>query len=271
MGSLPAMGIGGRAASDTRHEPLAARYTAMPSMVRGVLDHPTLTAAEEQQIRKQIVRQGSSIGVALIPFGLAFGAACAAANLHWSVAMGFSSLVFTGGTQFAAVSVLGDGGSAITAVAAGLLLAIRSLAYGVVMAPSMNIARWKRALMSQLMIDEAIAVGATQQTAALRRFGYCWGGGAVFVTWNLSTLAGVLLLDDADAFISRWGLDATIPASFLALVWPRLQERWQRNTALVGGAIALASISVLPAGLPIIAAGLALVVVRPPRHTAVRS
>jgi predicted branched-subunit amino acid permease len=128
-------------------------------------------------------------------------------------------------------------------------------------------------LMSQLMIDEAIAVGASQSTPALRRYGYLWGGGGVFITWNISTLIGVLALKDADAFISQWGLDATIPASFLALTWPRLRDASQRTTALVGGAIALASISILPAGLPIIAAAIAVVLVRqrptaPPSPTA---
>jgi 4-azaleucine resistance transporter AzlC len=216
----------------------------------------------EADQRREIARQAISIGLAVSPFGLAFGAACAAADLSWMVASGFSVLVFTGGSQFAAVSVLSAAGRPITAVTAGLLLALRSLAYGVVMAPVMVGSKLKRALLSQLMIDEAIAVASTSTDPALQRYGYRWGGGSVFVFWNVSSLLGAILLRDADSFISTWGLDATIPASFLALVWPRLRNPTERLTTIVGAAIAAASISFLPAGMPIIAAGLAVFLVR---------
>jgi predicted branched-subunit amino acid permease len=221
--------------------------------------------AEDQSVenqRREIVRQGLSIGVAIAPFGVAFGAACAAADLSWMVAAGFSLLVFTGGSQFAAVSVLGADGRPLTAVAAGLLLALRSLAYGVVMAPVMVGSKLKRALLSQLMIDEAVAIASTSTDPALRRYGYLWGGGSVFVFWNISTVLGAVLLRDADDLITNFGLDATIPASFLALVWPRLTNPSERITTIVGAAIAGATIMLLPAGMPIIAAGLAVVIIR---------
>ena len=225
---------------------------------------PTDESADEAVVRRLLARQGISIGIALIPFGLAFGAACASAGLSWGVAVGFSALVFTGASQFAAVSVLAAKGSAPAAVAAGLLLALRCLAYGVVMSPSMvGVSRLRRIVLSQVMIDEAVAIASTQHDHRLRRVGYAWGGASIYVTWNVSTLIGVLLLRDADALISRWGLDATIPAAFLGLVWPRLQNHGERLTAFAGGCIAFAGIPVLPAGLPIIAASLALLAVRP--------
>ena len=120
---------------------------------------------------------------------------CAEAGLGLAEAMGFSFLVFTGGTQFAAVEVLDDGGTAAAALAAGLLLSLRSLAYGVVMAPALGERpRWWRALVSQWMIDETMAVGAAPgrpggpalRVPADRR-------PAVFVLWNLATAAGALL------------------------------------------------------------------------------
>ena len=45
-----------------------------------------------------------------------------------------SLLVFTGGSQFAAVGVIGAGGSPATAVANALLLAVRNAAYGLSLA-----------------------------------------------------------------------------------------------------------------------------------------
>jgi predicted branched-subunit amino acid permease len=215
-------------------------------------------AAERRRIRHQAM----SIGASVTPFAVAFGAACAASGLPWTAAAAFSVLVFTGGSQFAAVSVLGDGGRPAAAVAAGALLALRSLAYGVVMAPHLSRRRVARMLESHLMIDEAVAVAVGTGEDRLRRYGYLWCGVSVFVLWNLGTLLGVLALRDSGEVITSWGLDATIPAGFLALLWPRLAHSTQRRAALVGALIAAATLPVLPAGLPILAAAGALLVVR---------
>ncbi len=218
--------------------------------------HPT--AAENETQRRTTRRQAISIGVAVSPFGIAFGVTCAKAGLTWLQAAGFSSLVFTGGTQFAAVGVLAEHGAAAAAITAGLLLAIRSLAYGVVMAPALQGRWWKRALWSHVMIDEAMAVGTAHDDLVLRRYGYLWAGGSVFVLWNLATVAGAVLGNASEVWISRLGVDGTIPASFLALVWNRLQDPVQRWVATVGAAISIVAVPIAPAGMPIILAGLAV-------------
>jgi predicted branched-subunit amino acid permease len=214
--------------------------------------------------RRRLRRQAVAIALAVSPFGVAFGAACAQAGVPWLAAMGFSTLVFTGGSQFAAISVLSDGGRAVTAITAGLLLALRSIAYGVLMSPHLSRRRLVRVLESQLMIDEAVAVSTATERSELRRYGYLWGGGSVFVLWNIATLVGAIALRDTGDAITNWGLDATIPASFLALVWPRLLDSFHRATALVGAAIAFVTIPLVPAGLPIILAGIAVIIIRQP-------
>jgi predicted branched-subunit amino acid permease len=108
------------------------------------------------------------------------------------------------------------------------------------------------------MIDESTAVATSTDNPDLRWFGYLAGGIGVFVSWNLSTLAGALLVPGTGTLVEDLGIDATIPAAFLALVWPRLRDPLQRWVALGGAVIALALVPVLPAGLPIIAAGLAV-------------
>jgi predicted branched-subunit amino acid permease len=209
--------------------------------------------------RNRIVRQALSIALAVTPFGLAFGLTARNAGLSLTEAMGFSSLVFTGSAQFAAVSVLAEGGTALTAVLAGALLNLRSLAFGVALAPFLGGPLRFRAAASQLMIDEAAAVGMAQQSPSSRRFGYLAGGIAVFVLWNASTAVGVLFLGAMGDVVTQAGIDATIPAAFLALLWPRLSNSRQRIMALGGGIIALGGVPVLPPGLPIVAAGAAVI------------
>jgi len=193
------------------------------------------------------------------PFGVAFGIASTEAGLAVWQASAFSVLVFTGSAQFAAVGVIGDGGTAISAVAAGALLNLRSLAFGVVMASALQGPWWKRAVWSQLMIDESTAVGSAQSDLRLRRYGYVWGGIAVFVAWNISTLVGAAALSSSGDLVADWGIDAAIPAVFLALVWPRLADRGQLRSALLGAVIALAVLPIAPPGVPILAAGIGVV------------
>ena len=226
-------------------------------------EHPA-PDAESRRRRRQIRRQALSISLALAPFGLVFGVACVQADLGFLEAIGFSAIVFTGSAQFAAVGVLGDGGGAAAAIGAGLLLNIRSLAFGVLLAPALTGPPWLRAAFAQLVIDESTAVASAQTEPRWQRYGFLAGGLAVFVVWNLSTVAGVLLASD-DAFISDLGLDAAAPAAFLALLWPRLvgdAGGQGRRIAVAGALIAVVSVPFTPPGIPILLAGFGVLAAR---------
>ena len=213
--------------------------------------------------RRSIRAQAISIGLAISPFGLAFGALCAESGIGVWEALGFSSIVFGGSSQFAAVSVLADDGTVIAAITAGLLLNLRSLAFGVSMAPSLKGSLLWRAGVSQLMIDESTAIGSSQATHELRRYGYLWGGLSVFVLWNATTLIGVSVLSEAESLITDLGIDATIPAAFLGLIWNKLENTKHRAVAVIGAITALILIPFTPAGIPVIAAATAIIWVRP--------
>jgi len=208
---------------------------------------------DDAAVRRRLRRMAASVTMAVAPFGVVFGASAATAGLSLIEALGFSILVFGGSSQFAAVEILGDGGSVASAAIAGLLLNVRSLAFGVIMAPALTGALWQRALMSQLMIDEATAVGVAVADRRNRRYGYLVGGLGVFVVWNLTTLAGFVAFSGADDLITDLGLDVAGPAAFLALLWPRLADRAQLATAVAGAAIAVALVPFAPAGVPILA------------------
>jgi predicted branched-subunit amino acid permease len=165
--------------------------------------------------RRALLGRALSLAAAVAPFGVAFGVMCTQAGLSPLIAVGFSTLVFTGSAQLAAVSVLG-GGIVAAAVIAGLLLNLRCLAFGVLMAPVFPRSWTRRALASQLMIDESTAVATSTDDPDLRWFGYLAGGIAVFVSWNVSTLAGAVLVPGTGTLVEDLGIDATIPAAF----WP---------------------------------------------------
>lgn len=210
--------------------------------------------------RRRLRRMAASVTIAVAPFGIVFGAAASTAGLHWWEAMGFSIFVFGGSSQFAAVEILGDGGSVAAAATAGLLLNVRSLAFGVIMAPALVGSAWKRALMSQVMIDESTAVGVASEDLASRRYGYLAGGVGVFVVWNVMTIVGFLAFSGAGDLIRDLGLDVAGPAVFLALLWPRLSDRPQLAVAVTGAVIALVLVPYAAPGIPILASMVAVLV-----------
>ena len=200
------------------------------------------------------------IAVATGIFGISFGVLAVGAGLSVAQACVMSLLVFTGGSQFAAVGVLAAGGSAATAVVNGLLLGVRNAAYGLSVAPLLHGGRARRALAAQLVVDESIAMARAQEDPAAARGAFWLTGLGVFACWNVGTLAGALAgggIGDP----ATYGLDAMFPAAFLALLAPQLRQPGARTVALLGALIAAALLPVAPAGVPVLAAGLALLAV----------
>lgn len=210
--------------------------------------------------RAATLRQAASIGVATGAYGVSFGALSVAAGLTVLQTMALSLLMFTGGSQFAFVGVVGAGGSGAAAAATATLVGLRNGLYALQMAPILAVSRVVRPLAAHLTIDESTAVGTAQPTPATRRLGFWATGAAVFVMWNLLTLVGAVV-GDALGDPRRWGLDAAAAAAFLALLWPRLRNGDARVVAVAAAFVALVTTPVLPAGVPILVAPLVAVAV----------
>jgi predicted branched-subunit amino acid permease len=177
--------------------------------------------------------------------------------------MVLSLLMFSGGSQFAFIGVVGAGGAAGAAVATAALVGVRNALYGPQVAPLIQVGGPRRLLAAQLTIDESTAVATAQRDPLAARAGFWWAGGGVFVLWNAFTLVGALL-GGAAGDPRRYGLDAAAAAAFLGLVWPRLSGPRAAQTRFVAGAavvVALATTPLLPAGVPVLlAATVALLV-----------
>ena len=207
---------------------------------------------------RTIRRTGLSIGLATGLYGISFGALATASGLDVWQAMVLSAVMFTGGSQFAFVGVVGGGGSALGAALASLLLGIRNTLYGLVLAPSLPRSGLRGAARAHLTIDESAALAASGTDDEERRAGFWSAGVWVFVFWNLFTLAGAL----AGQYIadpSAWGLDAAAAGAFIALLWPRLRRGDAVAIAVAAAVVALVTTPALPAGLPVLAAALVAV------------
>lgn len=192
------------------------------------------------------------LAVAVGVFGLSFGVLAASAGLSPGAACAMSALVFAGGSQFAAVGVVAAGGSPLAAVASGLLLNARYLAFGVAMAPHLRGGPLRRAAAAFFVIDESVALALAEPDDRAARM-FWWTGTMLGIAWIAGTAAGAL----AGAAIGDprvYGLDAAFPAGFLALLAPLLDRRRARVAAAVGGVVAVALLPFAPPGVPVLAA-----------------
>ncbi len=207
-------------------------------------------------------QQAVSVSIATGAYGISFGALAVAAGLDVWQTMALSLLVFTGGSQFAFIGVIGAGGAPAAAILTSTFLGVRNGFYGVALAPVMRpLSGWRKAWAAQVTIDESTAVALAQPAddVPARRTGFWWTGVGVFIAWNFFTIVGAAL-GSAIGDPSRWGLDAAAAAAFLALLWPRLATRHTQLVALVSAVVALALTPVLPAGMPILAAAVVAII-----------
>lgn len=208
-----------------------------------------------------MLRQAWSVGFATGTYAVSFGALSVAAGLSLWQTQALSALMFTGGSQFAFVGILGAGvGAAPAAIATAGLLGIRNGLYGLRTRQFLGVRGLRRWLAAHWTIDESTAVGVSQSAPAAMRLGFWHTGAAVFVFWNLMTFLGALAgntLGDP----RRFGLDAAAAAAFCALLWPRLATTAARTTAALAVAVALILVPLVPPGVPVITAALAAVAV----------
>lgn len=204
-----------------------------------------------------VVRDALGVGIAVGLSGFAFGVTSAGSGLTVLQTCALSLLVFTGASQFALVGALAGGGNPFTAAAGAFFLGVRNAFYGLRLSQLLALPRAVRPFAAHWVIDETTAVSLAQPTRRAARIGFTVTGLSLYVLWNLTTLLGALgaeAIGDTDA----WGLDAAGPAVFLALLAPMLRTATERAVGAVAVVLGLGLLPLLPAGVPVLVAALAV-------------
>jgi predicted branched-subunit amino acid permease len=209
---------------------------------------------------KSLISAAVGVGLATGLYGISFGALSVAAGLDICQTQLLSLLMFSGGSQFAFVGVIASGGlsSVPAAVLSAWLLGIRNGFYAIQMAPILDISGWRKVIGAQVTLDESTAVSLSREDPTQRKAGFWLTGLSVFVFWNLLTLAGAFaggLIGNPE----QYGLDAAAAAAFVGLVWPRIKGLLSSISASLALVVAVVSSIWLPAGIPVIVAGLVVV------------
>lgn len=207
---------------------------------------------------RPVVTASATVGVVVGAFGAVFGVTAVAAGGSVLQTCVMSLLVFTGASQYSAVSVVATGGSTWSALSSALLLAARNGVYGLTMARVLGGPLTRRLIAAQLLIDETTAM-ATAQSGRRAQAAAFWAMGAcVYVSWNLGTLAGAVVGSEIDP--QRWGLDAALPAGFVAMVAPQFRTPNGRLAGAIGAVVCLVTIPFVPVGMSILCAAVGVLV-----------
>lgn len=204
-------------------------------------------------LRSPAVRVGLSVSLATGLYGVSFGALSATAGLSFWQTMALSLLLFSGGSQFAFIGVIGGGGTGVAAMTSAALLGIRNGIYGMQLNALLRPRGVKRFAAAHLTIDESAATATGQATLPEQQRGFWTAGIGVFLLWNLFTALGALAgnsLGDP----RQWGLDGAAVAAFLGLLWPRLKSGDGIAVAVAAAAVTLLAVPLVPPGVPILVA-----------------
>src|SRR5918994_1895257 len=184
-------------------------------------------------------------------------------------ALALATAIVVVGASFGALAAAG--GDAAAAVAAGLLLNLRHLPFGLAVGDTVGRGWAAKLVGAHLLVDETVAFSRARPAGPRARAAYWFCGLLLFTVWNIGAAAGMAAgsaVPDPDAF----GVDAAFPAGLLALLMPALRRPDARRVGLAAAVLALLATPVLPPGLPVLVGLLGLLVAgRPSTEPAERS
>lgn len=193
------------------------------------------------------IRDTLPIMLGVAPFGLAYGVVAQSAGLTPGETLLMSLLVFAGAAQFVSLPMFAESAGLVMISLTALLINLRHLLMGASLSPYMTGMSLKsKALLSFGMADETYAVTVSRAQAAGYSASYQLGSNtAGYITWALSTIGGSVLGGRISDPLS-WGLDFAMPATFLALLIPRLCDRVSGAVCLVSAVVSVIAAVYVP-------------------------
>jgi 4-azaleucine resistance transporter AzlC len=191
--------------------------------------------------------------LALLPFGMAFGASAVGSGISPIEALGMSVFVAAGAAQLAAIPLISADAPAAIVVLTVLIVNLRFALYSASLAPHFRrLPLWWKGLLSYHLTDQAYAATITRfdegQTEEPDKRWYFLGAGlSIWTTWQAATMLGVFLGARGS---EGWSLDFVLPLIFIALALPAVKDRATVAAAIsAGGAAVFAAAAPLNLGL----------------------
>lgn len=186
--------------------------------------------------------------IGVVPFGIVASVTTAAQGVGVAGVFGFSTVMYAGASQLAAIEVLGRGASPLVAIGTVAMVNLRFVMYSAALAPHLaDVGLLPRLGAAYVLTDQAFAVSVTAyrdgDLGPRARLAYYLSGAVVmWLSWQAATAVGLAI---GTALPDGLPLDFALPLVFMVLLIPAITDRATAAAATVGGLVA-----VLGAGLP---------------------
>jgi 4-azaleucine resistance transporter AzlC len=182
--------------------------------------------------------------IGVIPFGMIYGVLALSAGIPVGASQAMSAIIFAGSSQFITTQLVHIAAPSVVILMTVAIVNLRHALYSASVSPyTRHLSRLWKWILAYLLTDEAYAVTILhyQQTgepdqADNRHWFFLGAGLALWVSWQLSTAAGIFL---GAVVPESWSLDFTLALTFIALVVPNLKDRAGLAAALTAGVIAV--------------------------------
>jgi predicted branched-subunit amino acid permease len=194
------------------------------------------------------VRAIAPLLIGVVPFGIVASVAAVDSGIGAQGAFGFSTLMYAGASQLAALEVLARDAPPLVAVGTIAVINLRFVMYSAALAPHLSdVGLAPRLGAAYVLTDQAFAVSVTAYgrgaLAPRARLAFYLAAACVmWLSWQVATAAGVLI---GGVLPEDLPFDFALPLVFMVLLIPAIEDRPTAAAAVVGGVVA-----VLGAGLP---------------------
>jgi 4-azaleucine resistance transporter AzlC len=196
------------------------------------------------------VRDMLPLIVGIVPFALISGIAAVKVGIPPGTALALSWLVYAGASQLVAYQLMATDTPLIMVLLSTLVVNLRFMMYSAALAPHFaKLALRLRAVYAYIMTDQSFALSVAHYakhgspTEKPAHHWYFFGGAlSMILAWQISGMIGIFV---GTALPPAWGLEFSIPLSFLALLAPIIKDR-----PMVLAAVAAAGCAALTGGLP---------------------
>lgn len=225
-------------------------------------DAPAATAPPKttSPARAEGVRAGlrdiAPVTVAIIPFAMVLGVTIDASVVPDLVGAVMAPVLYAGSANFAAISVVDAGGTALTAAFTALVVNARFTMYGAALADRFrDQPRWFRWLGPWFIVDQTFALSSARAERDPVWFRAYWFAAAALigVVFTAMAVVGILL---GPVVPSGVGLEFTVPAMFVALSVSHMRDQPALAAAVAGASVTALALD-LPHGLGLLAGAVA--------------
>lgn len=182
--------------------------------------------------------------IIVVPFGVVFGVAAAAAGMGLIETMGFTVIVIAGAAQFAALQLMQDGAPLFIVILTALAVNLRMAMYSAALTPHLGATPLSlRALLAYCLMDQVFVASMVDyqrrpESSPAEKAAFFLGVALPLCPfWYAATWVGFAF---GKAIPPEFALDFAVPICFLATIAPLLRGRASLAAAAVSVGVTLA-------------------------------